>query len=73
MSNNVVYWPHEPPEDAVVLVRATGTINIEKVRSALDEVEIPYTMGGPRKDDVTFYVPHNRLQDARREVRARVR
>jgi len=68
----MTYWPHEPPENAKVLVRATGTVLVEKVRHALDDAEIPYTMGGERKDDVTFYVPEDRISDARREVQARV-
>lgn len=64
------YWPCDPPDDAVILVRVTGTVTISQVRSALNEAEIPHTMGGTRRDDVTFYVPKDRLAEARRLFRA---
>ena len=69
--DGVVYWPCDPPDDAVMLLRVVGTTNISKVRRALDEAEIPYTMGGRRKDDVNFYVPAARRDEAEREIRAR--
>ena len=48
------FWPHDPPADAHVLVRATGVYLIQKVRDILDAHKIPYTMGGePEVMEVT--------------------
>lgn len=71
--DGMVFWPHEPPDDAVVLIRVVGTTNIDKVRKALEETDIPFTMGGRRKDDLNFYVPEGRKDEAKREVQKRMR
>ena len=68
MSDKTTYWPYEPPEDAVVLVRATGTILIEKVRRTLEASKIPFTMGGQSKNDLTFYVPEAHRAEAKKLV-----
>ena len=65
----MIYWPHEPPDDAVVLVRAEGQSFIDGVRKGLDSLSIPYTMGGTRRDDVTFFVPEDRRAEAEAGVR----
>ncbi len=66
-----VFWPHDPPEDAVVLVRVTGTETIERTRNVMREWGGPCVEGGSRKDDVTFLVPKDRRAEAEAFVRPR--
>ena len=65
----MIYWPIDPPDDAVALVRVTGTALIAKTRKVLREADISFTMGGTRKDDVTFYVPETRQSEAKKILR----
>jgi len=67
-----VFWPHEPPEDAVFLVRAVGTDHVTKVQYALSAWDGPSTAGGSHKDDVTFFVPRDRREEAEKFVKAKL-
>ncbi len=61
----MIFWPHDPPDDAVVLVRAVGQTHINLVREKLDAASIPWVMGGTSRNDVIFYVPKDQRQQAK--------
>lgn len=68
-----IWWPHEPPDDAVVLVRAVGTLNVEEIERALYAGGFDWCAGAHRKDDVTFYVPEFKRAEAEKFVGSRAK
>ena len=66
----MIFWPHDPPDDAVVLVRAVGQTYINLVRKKLDSASIPWVMGGMNRNDVKFYVPKDQRKQAENIVRS---
>ena len=58
----------ESDEHSRLLVRDTGTNNIELVRSALDGLGITYALGARRKDDVDFFTKPEDIQRSREAI-----
>jgi hypothetical protein len=65
---NPVFWPAPPRKGDVKLVRAEGDSFVSLCRLALDKAGISYTMGGRRRDVLTFFVAESDAAAARAAI-----